>query len=66
MSLVKPRVMTPARWTANHRNARKSTAPLSLRSSLMFTSRWRWKTALILSESGDGVSSKPCASPSEA
>ncbi len=27
MSLLKPRVMTPARWAANRRNAQKSTGP---------------------------------------
>ncbi|MDR3676424.1 MAG: hypothetical protein P4N24_13105 [Acidobacteriota bacterium] len=31
MSLVKPRVMTPARWAANRRNALKSTGPRTAR-----------------------------------
>jgi hypothetical protein len=31
MSLLKPRVMTPARWAANRRNARKSTGPRTAR-----------------------------------
>jgi hypothetical protein len=31
MSLVKPRVTTPARWAANHRNASKSTGPRTAR-----------------------------------
>jgi len=31
MSLLKPRVMTPARWAANRRNAEKSTGPQTAR-----------------------------------
>ena len=31
MSLLKPRIMTPARWAANRRNARKSTGPRTAR-----------------------------------
>jgi hypothetical protein len=31
MSLLKPRVMTPARWAANRRNAQKSTGPRTAR-----------------------------------
>ena len=54
MSLVKPRVMTPARWASDRRNAWK-----------VHASRWRWNPMLILSDHGatpEGLR----ASPSEA
>ena len=54
MSLVKPRVMPPARWASNRRNTRK-----------IYASQWRGKTMLILSDCGatpEGL----CATPSEA
>jgi hypothetical protein len=54
MSLPKPRVMPPARWASDRRNARK-----------VHASRWRWKTMIILSDRG-ATPRGLCATPSEA